>query len=539
MKKYVQKVLALLMTICLMFPFTLLASAGDTVVQEEVAEFPLATDMIVMEGERIVSSLSGEDNKIENVELYTTERDSLEFVLRLSLKDELKEMCSSFTVTLDDEGDIADQVSERVVGKNAYTEYVGLKLDKAYAITISLTYDLTFEGDYVPSSYIGAILCGVDVDGTLVVDLRYTVNETTSKSRNTPGFAESSASGSVFSSNNDTADKAVIIEDYFGCNFSGMITTTSDLDYFTFLAPCTGYADIILATPGMTYKFGVTNFSGVFSWQTSSSGSPLYKRLAITKGATYFICVSGTGSNYTNVYNYTLNVNVTATKAWYSQIHAGFDDPECESDGYYFWNTKYLDTIYLSADTSKPFMVDTLTKTSSTDQMYVGCFMASAAMVLRNMNAKMTGYDYRTKITGELIADPYTVMLASNNLTGNELSIVDGKRVLATPSSPMNMNRTAVATAFGKTMTRQEISGTDSAKATIIANKLAENPEGIIMHLTNGHFVVCGGDTNSSDLNSRFIIYDSGSAYSSTGNGVAFNTREYSLSQVNILYWYD
>lgn len=82
------------------------------------------------------------------------------------------------------------------------------------------------------------------------------------------------------------------------------------------------------------------------------------------------------------------------------------------------WNGGALYNIYFRASgVKKRFAVNKGNK--NTSWMPEGCAICSVAMVLNNMGARYTnGYDFRSGLEGNLMADPYTVALANTNNKG-------------------------------------------------------------------------------------------------------------------------
>lgn len=168
-------------------------------------------------------------------------------------------------------------------------------------------------------------------------------------------------------------------------------------------------------------------------------------------------------------------------------------------------------------------------------------------MVLRNQNAVMTGYDFRTGFSGKMYADSYTVMLANMRKTGSEVNKVNDNRYeLAVSSNPVSVIRNNVAVGFGLEASAATLSGTAEQKANSISNRLLYEGEGVIVKLQKGsntHFLVFALDRGSTySANDRFIVYDPGTASSSKGNGVVFSScasySSYSLSDAVQLIWF-
>lgn len=485
--------------------------------------FPLETEMVVVEQGETFSSLSADHCRLTDPLSYNENRDSLLFELKLRLKAPFGGAFDSFHLTLSDNSETKEVILSDECDKREEITLRTLKLDTSYAISVVLT------AENKRREFVGSLLCGVDIDGTLVVELPYREILPPVMTRSSPNFYEESGE-------NGSTATAINMSDKLGCNFFGYISVMGDQDYYKFVSTVDGYADMTLTSPGMTYQLGVIDGANLYWVYGSQSGVSLYRRISLVKGRTYYVIVSGTGSNYTHYYRYTLNVNVTAAKAWYSQMHAGNLDGKNDM---YYWNTKFLDNLYFNNGT-KPFMVNGTSSNTKNDWMYTGCFLSSIAMVLRNMNAKMNGFDFRRAgYEGPMIADPYTVMLANIGKTGSEITVSNDKYYFnGVKSDPTDVARYQIAAAFGKTWNEEILSGTVANKVNQIAAKLASNPEGVIVAFSNPHFVVIGGDTGVGTTGSRFIMYDAGSAYASTGNGQPLAAK-YNLANASKVYWMD
>ena len=153
---------------------------------------------------------------------------------------------------------------------------------------------------------------------------------------------------------------------------------------------------------------------------------------------------------------------------WYSQHNMSGSD----------WNGEALKNIYFTAGgVRKKFMVDKYG--SGRDWMDGGCYLASVAMVLNNMGARLTeGYDFRSGQSNDLPADPYTVALANSGNYGT-----------TTPNAvlygnPILVARSTIDARFnvdGKKITSTMTYNT-SKKA--IKEALDEHPEGIVVYFS-------------------------------------------------------
>ncbi len=482
--------------------------------------------MTVLENGQTISNLSDEDYRLTNTASYNENRDSLAFTLSLRLHPDWQSAFDSFDLSLSDNSAERESVVSGSYGKTASIQLEELSLDTGYAISVVL------HGDGPDREFVGSLLCGVDTDGTLVVELPYREIPAPVMTRSLSFFEASGENG--------TTSTAIPITDKLGCVFHGYISVAGDQDYYQFESPLDGYADITLTSPGMTYYLGVIDGSNTSWHYGTQTGVSLFRRIPLVKGRTYYVIVSGTGTNYTNYYRYSLSVNVTPAKAWYSQMHAGnLHSGSTPVNDVYYWNTQFLDRLYFGSD-PRPFMVNGTTSSSKNDLMYTGCFLASMAMVLRNLDAKRDIFDFRLAgYQGPMIADPYTVMLANIGKTGSEITVSNNKYYFSdVTSNPTNVARFQIAAAFGKTLKEEVLTGTVANKVNQIAAKLASNPEGVIVAFSNPHFVVFGGDTGSGSTAARFTVYDPGTPYASVGNGQSLRSQ-YNLTNATKVYWMD
>ncbi len=210
----------------------------------------------------------------------------------------------------------------------------------------------------------------------------------------------------------------------------------------------------------------------------------------------------------------TINVSKEAAFTWYSQHSATGSD----------WNASSLSGIYFTAGgLRKRFMIDKYGK--GKDWMDEGCYLASIAMVLNNMGARLTkGYDFRSGQTDNLPADPYTVALANsgNNGATTSRSVLYG--------NPILISRTNIDSKFnvdGKAI-RSVMTYDVSPKA--IKEALDEHPEGVVVYFSRPsrnrtHYIVfskCLNPTEKNPKNYKFEVCDSASYDAARGDHVPF-----------------
>lgn len=210
----------------------------------------------------------------------------------------------------------------------------------------------------------------------------------------------------------------------------------------------------------------------------------------------------------------TINVTEETAFTWYSQHSIAGSD----------WNANSLSGIYFTAGgVRKRFMIDKYGK--GKDWMDEGCYLASIAMVLNNMGAKLTkGYDFRSGQTNNLTADPYTVALANsgNNGATTSRSVLYG--------NPILISRTNIDSRFnvGGKEIRSVMTYDVSPKA--IKEALDEHPEGVIVYFSRPsrnrtHYIVfskCLNPTEKNPKNYKFEVCDSASYDAARGDHVPF-----------------
>ena len=210
----------------------------------------------------------------------------------------------------------------------------------------------------------------------------------------------------------------------------------------------------------------------------------------------------------------TITVSKDAAFTWYSQHSSTGSD----------WNASLLSGIsFTSGGVRKSFMIDKYGK--GKDWMDEGCYLASIAMVLNNMGARLTkGYDFRSGQTDDLPADPYTVALANsgNNGANTKKSVLYGNPILisrANIEARFNVDGKAV-----KSVMTYDV----SPKA--IKEALDEHPEGVIVYFSRysgnrTHYIVftkCLNPTEKNPKNYKFEVCDSASYDAARGDHVPF-----------------
>jgi len=310
--------------------------------------------------------------------------------------------------------------------------------------------------------------------------------------------------------NNNTIQTA----DNFSCNnvVSGKISSSSDVDYFSYFATATGYVNIQLGFSGSDYKLTLLNSSGNTLATSSNVGvtSGESIRYYVNADTLYYIKVSSQSTTYSSSYKLYASYPYTTKNTWYPQINA-------VSGSYERWNTYKLDTLITSG--SKKFMING----SKDDLMYQGCALACIAMVLNNQGAKTTYdiTDYRTGYYGKAYADPFTVAMVNANL----------KSVTSSNSTSLRAyinSWSNIATAFGKTVNTSHTATWNNAVSLV-----SSYPQGVIVKFLKydskgnevTHYVVL----TKSSTSAGYAMYDPGTS----GNSGSGKTWENSYTSTN------
>ncbi len=260
-------------------------------------------------------------------------------------------------------------------------------------------------------------------------------------------------------------------------------------------------------------------------WSTSD------KKVAIVDdNGSYCAFSTGTAVITATLGDKSVSCKVTVTDkeafAWYSQCNM-------YTGG---WNAVALkDLCFYSQGVYKRFMIDGFN--SKADWMDEGCALSCAAMVLRNLDARMTeGYDLRSGQNGNLEADPYTCALAN---TYN-----DGCR-----SATELLYNDPIYTAMGVIASRFKVDGKTLKPSTyyyankkMIKEQLDLHPEGVIIGMDSSymgsHYIVITKCINPDAANPndyQFLVCDPAAYDPEDGNNVLF---EQSTSYKDLYYRY-
>lgn len=332
-------------------------------------------------------------------------------------------------------------------------------------------------------------------------------------------FAANTTTGSENENNNSISTATEISS--ANKIMTGKISTSSDVDYYSFTADATGYCDIALGVPtGCNYNYSVYNSTGTVLYTVANNASGIGEnhRIAVGNGGRYYIKVySSSGYSTSKEYSLYITSPTGLNKTWYSQLNSTVTGHE--------WNNNHLNNLY-SSNSSKVFIDDNY---NTSDIMAAGCAITSIAMVLHNMNAKtsVAFTDFRTGFKGYMYADPFSVYLAHNGFTSaptynnskytyNDIGI--GLRYY----DVNNTNGTKKVQNIGSYFNKNIVVHTGGLSDAVA--QLSSHPQGVIVRFqtsTDSHYVVM---VPSSSNSSGYVIYDPGTQQSSSGNGVPLSS---------------
>ena len=500
--KYMSISIIIAMLICSSTQFVFAEESGDILSNEiriinpsnDDSNFPLNTNVDISE-ESI--RYNKNDEPLYGFE-YELDGENLDFDLIFSLKE-------NFDIFDDYKMDILNTDNDRRV----FSE----KTDKDSAIIVSdlsvgTTYDFSIKltGDSVMSEYLGKFTIVVELDSSLTIDLFY-------QNSMTKGLVTTYTPPSNESEPNNTRNQANTIRS--GISIIGSFLTNDD-DYFCYTAPSGNNIslDITLSvSENMAAHIILYDSSGKYIVQLASDYSSLgfgihYRLNNVTPGAKYYICVGKTYSE-SSTDKYYLTVNYSIKNAWYSQFAASVG-------GVDYWNPNKLDQLSITyvdknGTIKQPVFIDGKT---SGHWMTEGCCIASLAMMLRNMNKTMLGYDFRTGYKGNLMADPYTVVLANCKING--MSITSNSTSLTLSNNPILVSYYYdVASRFGATVKTFACSNETQLK------ELIDEYGYVAVYFNNKHFMVLTGyNTTGSTFADRFIVCDPAAKTYSAGADV-------------------
>lgn len=346
------------------------------------------------------------------------DEEALVFDVKFSLKDEYLDFDGyRFGVY---NADYTEEIASEYLESGEVFTIPGLALGTGYKI------DMTLESETLTAYYGGQFVIQAELDSTLAVDLFYQLADM--EGEGAPYATESYENDSRNSTQPD-----ILMPDR-PMNAS---TTKGDIDLFSFLIPhnMTGSSDDDEEIPGVAMvEFSITGgVSTITASFSDENGVPLkvFEPTSIVGVTKYYrinnfpirssVIVKITSNSNTTV-DYKLKATRKYVNAWYGQFVS-------KDDNGVYWNDDKLYNLKISAyDTSsdvmarvtRSFFVDEK-ESNETHWMKRGCGIVASAMILRNLGATTNNYDFRTDYSGELQADPFTVMLANSKVDGTKL----------------------------------------------------------------------------------------------------------------------
>lgn len=383
-------------------------------------------------------------------------------------------------------------------------------------------YNFTIE--YGLYEYSGIICIHPNGDEKIYFDVEYS-KVITMEMRNMSVIQEKTTS-------NDKFSDAQIVKT--GYTVKGKMDSKTDVDYYQFDYPLEysgAQADVILSVPGNACLrvdvYGGDKHYLLGSYVPTNNGESAYLHVNLSIGNTQlssiWVKVSRSTTYGTDTCVYYMSCNIRNVFPYYSQKSAVIN-------GYPYWNSAYLDTLTFpkSANPNRPFYTSSL---SDTDYMNEGCYITTFAMALRYENATMDGKDYRVGYKGALYADPFTVMLASNNLNGTELtSRKANSKIDGITGSPIYGNRLNISNNFDVTISYTELDNYTQKEKMNKIDALLASQGYVPVFLAHGtsddnsytHFMIIKGRNNNTDPNTRYIVLDPAGTSKEVASGVKF-----------------
>ena len=462
------------------------------------------------------------------------------FELNVKMKDEFSDIycyVEHFSLKGDKE--------ESLISKKEISDgetVINIQSEKAYSFSFE-TNDRTSK-----TRYNGILQIMYDFDGTLCLDVQYSdIIKATVQTYQTRSVTHTYTE---VESNNTFA-----LADTIDVNSKtvGYINYAEDIDYFKFNVNSSqqGYVNIDLIVPDaydedylaeVDYDLCIYDASGnVISESNNGGYADEFIRLDLTNlSGTYYVEVKPY-YHYSATESYEIVTEYIYGSAWFSQIKGQ------SSYGYYSWDTTNLNNMFFPQSTwnpSYPF----INEDNNNDQMYEGCTIASAAMMMKNMVATMYGKDIRTGYTGYLEADPYSAVLANCGVEPDDIVYENGRwnvyhlnatNPIADPFCIYD-DYERICSAFSVAAPgKVTLSGTAEEKVAQIEEALMDCPYGLILRFVDGSnvhsVVVVGVDSAEDDYNSRLIVCDSATSVPSKGNNVKFSSS-YTYINMNLTF---
>lgn len=453
---------------------------------------------------------------------YALNPDKLSFELLVSLKEEYNDFDSfELTIAREDNNEI---VTETVTDSGNTAIISNLAVDNCYSFDLKLTAYETVCG------FAGSLTIGIEIDNCIVTDIFYqnSFNEGAATTYIAPlGEGES----------NDTQATATPI--CYGVSILGSFSSASDIDkfYVSTIPPSNKNIsfELSLSAPATTkVKLSVQASNGFYATKTSSApGKGVYIRIpSAQQNLKYYItveCISSTWSSG----KYYLNVNKREGLTWFSQYKSTIGSFD-------IWNPNMLDKLKISdGKKTKPVFVN-----EGDNHWFIeGCAITSIAMVINSKGKTMEGYDLRTNYTGQIPADPYTVMLAN---CGLETTLKSTDKTINLAHNPVAIQYYAeIGSKFGLSC---DYTNTNISEAKI-QEYIDKRGHCIVffnknMGNTTQHFMVFTDyDKSATTFADRYTVYDPAARKFSQGAGVKLsqtlgNYPNMQLSNISLIVSY-
>lgn len=582
MKKHFRRILSVVLTLALILCISQTAAFATTGLPDTRSattyekDFPLNLTPIVDPDSVRYIPVTGEDqastilptgtNMIAQIDGLLTrdmelDQEMLSVGLAISLKEEFSEYESFELSVSTDEGLILHETYS--FSETTIIPKISSRLHQFYVCLSNSEQILEFFGNF---SY------DVNESNEVFLSMDYETTRTSLTSvQAIPQYNETESNNSFTTAN----------QFYWGRTINGTLSSSSDADYFKAVNNNTLpngtskiYRWIRVAAKSNCTDTQSTYAIRIYHQPTGSStrtlvstmlvwgqGSKMFSVPIVSYGAgTYYICVSpqSNTSSFSNS-SYTLFATLSDASSWYSQL-SGYD---CTNYGpsstgvIHYWNTEKIDSLtctkfqYSSSEQISAVFVGNNTGSNRKGSvMRTGCYIACAAMLLRNKNysSSKTMYDFRTGIRGNLDADPFTVFLANNNMNGelgSNFTTSSITRSVNVSFTPANIN-----SYFGCNLAYENVANNlnGRSRTDYFRNILYYHSEGFIAIYSDGHAVVVsdyvgptGIISNDSAINTSFTVCDPFTVTANKGCNVLQSNSAYSSQSLvnvkNIIYF--
>ena len=216
---------------------------------------------------------------------------------------------------------------------------------------------------------------------------------------------------------------------------------------------------------------------------------------------------------------------------WYSQL-----------DGYiggiHYWNTEKLDQLRFPSGinvggwNNNQFVFINHNQTSNSngtpkDVMRKGCGIVSAAMLIRNRGLYLKNItDYRYGTSGLSYADPFTVFLASNGLTGSEINVsantLSRSGLTAAVNFPTISNR-LYTKSLGWYGTNTVKGWSNSTKVSKLKEAIQNHIGGVVIGFSDHFIIATGYNASGATDNDKFIVCETFSVNPSAADNVPYS----------------